>query len=73
MKYEDLISSGDIFNLLNNKLNLNLKSKGNSIFFNCPFHIDKKPSFSFEPIKKIFKCFSCNNFNQGKAGNFFNF
>ena len=34
----------------------------------CPFHDDKKPSFSVEPIRGIFKCFSC-----GEGGNVFTF
>lgn len=34
----------------------------------CPFHDDKKPSFNVEPVKGIYKCFSC-----GKGGNVFTF
>ncbi len=34
----------------------------------CPFHDDKKPSFSVEPVRGIFKCFSC-----GEGGNVFTF
>src|SRR5829696_7870873 len=34
----------------------------------CPFHDDKKPSFNVEPVRGIYKCFSC-----GKGGNVFTF
>lgn len=34
----------------------------------CPFHDDKKPSFNVEPVRGIFKCFSC-----GKGGNVYTF
>jgi DNA primase len=34
----------------------------------CPFHDDKKPSFTVEPVRGIYKCFSC-----GKGGNVFTF
>lgn len=34
----------------------------------CPFHEDRKPSLTVEPIKGIYKCFAC-----GKGGNVFTF
>jgi len=34
----------------------------------CPFHDDKRPSFNVEPVRGIYKCFSC-----GKGGNVFTF
>lgn len=34
----------------------------------CPFHDDKRPSFAVEPVRGIYKCFSC-----GKGGNVFTF
>ena len=34
----------------------------------CPFHDDKKPSFAVEPVKGIYRCFSC-----GKGGNVYTF
>lgn len=73
MKYRELLSTGDIIHLLTNKLNLKLKAQGGSVFFLCPFHPDHSPSFSFSPNHKLFKCFSCSNFNQGRAGHFFLF
>lgn len=73
MRYNELLTTNDIIDILSNKLNFTLKSKGSSIFFNCPFHKDNNPSFSFNPTHKLLKCFSCHNFNQGKAGNIFEF
>lgn len=34
----------------------------------CPFHQDKRPSMHVEPVKGIFKCFSC-----GEGGNVYTF
>jgi DNA primase len=69
MRYKELLNTNDILNLLTNKLNLNLKQKGRSIFFLCPFHSDTNPSCSFEPNRKIFTCFTCGF----KANDIFNF
>jgi DNA primase len=69
MKYKDLLNTNDILHLLTNKLNLNLKQVGRSVFFLCPFHSDKNPSCSFEPNRKIFTCFTCGF----KASDIFNF
>ncbi|WNE39954.1 MAG: DNA primase [Mycoplasmataceae bacterium] len=69
MRYKELLNTNDILNLLTNKLSLNLKQKGRSVFFLCPFHSDKNPSCSFEPNRKIFTCFTCGF----KANDIFNF
>lgn len=41
-----------------------LSKQGKSYFGLCPFHSEKTPSFSVEPERKIFNCFSC-----GEKGN----
>lgn len=41
-----------------------LKRKGANLWACCPFHDEKSPSFSVNPVKGIYKCFGC-----GKAGN----
>lgn len=45
-----------------------LKRTGKNWLGLCPFHDDKKPSFTVEPVRGIYKCFSC-----GKGGNVFTF
>lgn len=45
-----------------------LEKRGKNFFGLCPFHREKTPSFSVEPVKQIFYCFGC-----GKGGNVFHF
>ncbi len=45
-----------------------LKKSGANYWGLCPFHNDKKPSFSVSPAKGIYKCFSC-----GVGGDALNF
>jgi len=37
-----------------------LERKGRSYWALCPFHNEKTPSFSVEPVKQFFYCFGCN-------------
>lgn len=39
---------------------LSLKKVGRNYLGFCPFHSEKKPSFTVSPEKQIFKCFGCN-------------
>jgi len=45
-----------------------LKKKGANWMACCPFHQEKTPSFSVNPVKGFYKCFGC-----GKGGTAFNF
>ena len=45
-----------------------LERKGKRFFGLCPFHAEKTPSFSVDPEKQFFYCFSCN-----KGGDVFKF
>ena len=36
-----------------------LKRNGKSWFGLCPFHADKNPSLSINPVKNLFQCFGC--------------
>ena len=42
---------------------LTLKKRGVHYIAKCPFHNEKKPSFSINPSRNIYKCFGC-----GKGG-----
>lgn len=69
MKYNELLNTNDILDLLTKQLNFVPHQRGKNIFFLCPFHKDKNPSLSFEPLRQIFKCFAC----QFSAANIFEF
>lgn len=45
-----------------------IRKSGNSYMGRCPFHSEKDPSFSVDPVKKVYYCFSC-----GEKGNLVNF
>src|SRR3954469_7821945 len=53
------LSSENILQLLSKEFRLNFSQNGQDYFALCPFHVEKTPSFAFEPEKIIFKCFSC--------------
>ncbi len=38
---------------------IQLKKNGKSWFGLCPFHADKNPSLSINPVKNLFQCFGC--------------
>lgn len=45
-----------------------LRSRGRELVGLCPFHDDKNPSMWVNPVKRIYKCFSC-----GAGGDAFSF
>jgi len=47
---------------------VSLKKKGREMVGLCPFHDDHRPSMNVNPVKQIFKCFSC-----GAGGDIFKF
>ena len=59
---DEVIQKTDIVDLVSEKVTLS--KQGKSYFGLCPFHNEKTPSFSVEPERKIFNCFSC-----GEKGN----
>jgi DNA primase len=59
---EEILSKTDIVDVIGEKVSLS--KKGKSYFGLCPFHQEKTPSFSVEPNRKIYNCFSC-----GEKGN----
>jgi DNA primase len=38
---------------------IDLKKNGKSWFGLCPFHADKNPSLSINPVKNLWQCFGC--------------
>lgn len=58
----EILANTDIVDLISEKVALS--KKGKSYFGLCPFHHEKTPSFSVEPERKIYNCFSC-----GEKGN----
>lgn len=58
----EVLQKTDLVDLISEKVALT--KKGKSYFGLCPFHNEKTPSFSVEPDRKIYTCFSC-----GEKGN----
>lgn len=58
----DILAKTDIVDLVSEKVALS--KQGKSYFGLCPFHHEKTASFSVEPERKIYNCFSC-----GEKGN----
>ncbi len=61
-KINEIISKTDIVDIIGEKVTLQKQGKG--YFGLCPFHNEKTASFSVEPERKIYNCFSC-----GEKGN----
>ncbi len=59
---KEVLQKTDIVDIISEKVALS--KKGKSYFGLCPFHNEKTPSFSVEPERKIYTCFSC-----GEKGN----
>lgn len=58
----EVLAKTDIIDVIGEKVALS--KKGKSYFGLCPFHNEKTASFSVEPERKIYNCFSC-----GEKGN----
>lgn len=59
---DDILRKTDIVDVIGEQVALS--KQGKSYFGLCPFHSEKTPSFSVEPVRGIYNCFSC-----GEKGN----
>lgn len=59
---QQILAKTDIVEVIGETVTLS--KQGKSYFGLCPFHSEKTPSFSVEPERKIYNCFSC-----GEKGN----
>lgn len=53
-----LVSCTDIVDLINKRIPL--KKQGSNFIACCPFHVEKKPSFTVNIKKQFYYCFSCS-------------
>ena len=63
---ENVLSANNIVDIVSSRVQLT--KKGKNYFGLCPFHNEKTPSFSVDPDRQYYYCFSCN-----KGGNAFRF
>ncbi|NOZ64799.1 MAG: DNA primase [Caldiserica bacterium] len=63
---DEILARADIVEVISSYYPL--KKAGKNYRTNCPFHLEKKPSFTVSPEKQIFHCFGC-----GAGGNVINF
>ncbi|MGX7347664.1 DNA primase [Aerococcus vaginalis] len=63
---DDIKNQVDIVDIISHYVDLT--KRGKNYVGLCPFHDERTPSFTIEPEKQFFKCFSC-----GRGGNVFSF
>ncbi len=65
-KIEEIREATDIVEIITQ--HVTLKKRGKSFVGLCPFHSEKTPSFSVDPVRGFYHCFGC-----GAGGNIFTF
>ncbi|MCK4233383.1 DNA primase, partial [candidate division WOR-3 bacterium] len=65
-KIEEVRESADIVDIISEYIPI--KKTGKNYTGLCPFHSEKKPSFTVSPIKQLYHCFGC-----GASGNVITF
>ena len=64
---ESVKQSNDIVALIKSR-GIRLKKKGKNYIGLCPFHKEKTPSFTVDPVKQLYNCFGCSNNGKGTTG-----
>ncbi|MCP5006127.1 MAG: toprim domain-containing protein [Planctomycetes bacterium] len=64
---ESAKQSNDIVTLIRSR-GIRLKKKGKNYIGLCPFHTEKTPSFTVDPVKQLYNCFGCSNNGKGSTG-----
>lgn len=63
---DEVVAAGDMLEVVG--LYTQLKKAGSNFTGLCPFHQEKTPSFSVDPVEKLYYCFGC-----GEGGDLFSF
>lgn len=56
---DNILKKANLVNVIQKYVKL--KKQGKDFFGLCPFHNEKTPSFTVDPVKQIFKCFGCGS------------
>ena len=63
----DVVAAADMVEVVSGKTQLR-RASGSRFTGRCPFHEEKTPSFSVNPVDKLYYCFGC-----GKGGDVISF
>jgi DNA primase len=63
----DVVAAADIIEVVNGRTQLR-RASGSRYTGRCPFHEERTPSFSVNPVEKLYYCFGC-----GKGGDLISF
>jgi DNA primase len=63
----DVVAAADIVEVVNGRTQLR-RASGSRYTGRCPFHEERTPSFSVNPVEKLYYCFGC-----GKGGDLISF
>jgi len=71
-KIEAVKRSNDLVSVIRSR-NIILKKKGKSLVGLCPFHSEKSPSFTVNPLKQLWNCFGCSKTGRSNGGDVIGF
>ncbi|HSI98598.1 MAG TPA: CHC2 zinc finger domain-containing protein, partial [Gaiellaceae bacterium] len=63
----DVVATADMVEVVSGRTQLR-RSSGSRFMGRCPFHEERTPSFSVNPVDKLYYCFGC-----GKGGDVISF